>query len=44
MANEGGIAEGRTAPPLGVPHVVVGVDMHCVTNAACPVVVVRGRA
>lgn len=44
MANEDGIAEGRTTPRAGVPHVVVGADMHCVSNAACPVVVVRGRA
>jgi hypothetical protein len=45
MANEDGIAEGRATPRAGVPHVVVGVeDMHCVSNGACPVVVVRGRA
>jgi nucleotide-binding universal stress UspA family protein len=42
MANEGGIAQGRHGAFTGM--LVGSVSMHCVSNAACPVVVIRGRA
>ncbi|HXB47400.1 MAG TPA: universal stress protein [Streptosporangiaceae bacterium] len=41
MANEGAIAEVRHGAFTGM--LVGSVIMHCVSNAACPVVVIRGR-